>query len=463
MASAPMLTVVNSADDMIAAVSETPGAIGLVTLPQALAAGDQVQILDLQAAGSSDCQSPTAATVEDDLYQAADKLFLYVNATALDQADVSNFLEYAITAAETVDAAGFTPTTETTMQQNQQNLDAAVSGEVPVAAAADEFQIAPGTTGAVAVGGSGEGVDFTKAVSAGVSTLAQGISATTTLEGDPAGFRRFCNGELDIVYSYRDMNSDEAANCEANAITPLTVDIGTKALVLLANAESDYLSCLTTDELVSIWATKADALPTTWSEINPDYPDTAMTLFAPALGNQDIDLLLLAASGESLASRVDIQLNDDPLYRAAATANVEGALTFMEWPDYNDVLANNQQNVSLVAVDNGSGCVLPDLNSIADGSYPLTRSGKFIVNRQQLIRPEVQSYLWFAFTEQNLTTFEDNDFVNVRVADLNTTRLALEDTFKTVAAEAQAAAEATAEATVEATAEATATATEAAQ
>ncbi|MBZ0289061.1 MAG: phosphate-binding protein, partial [Anaerolineae bacterium] len=75
-------------------------------------------------------------------------------------------------------------------------------------------------------------------------------------------------------------------------------------------------------------------------------------------------------------------------------ANVEGGLTYLSWTDYQRVLANNQQRIQLVGVNGGNGCVAPSEATINDGTYPLTRASKLLVNTKSLTRSEVQSFLW---------------------------------------------------------------------
>ena len=53
-----------------------------------------------------------------------------------------------------------------------------------------------------------------------------------------------------------------------------------------------------------------------------------------------------------------------------------------------------------VAIDNGSGCVVPSLQTTADGSYaPLSRPLFFYVKRASPARPEMQAFFRFTFTQ----------------------------------------------------------------
>lgn len=453
--------VAASAEDTIAQVSSTSGAIGVVTLPQAQAAGDAVRIFELDAAQVQGCQTPDATAVEDGVYPAADRMYVYVNLDSLSKPQLTEFLTYAVSAdaAAAIENAGFVAVSDIVAQTNSVNLEAAQTGEF-TAQANTGFTIPVGITGQVNIGGAGDGYEFLNSTVTSFNATLPDVTVNLNLEGLAAGARRLCNGEVDAIYSYRDLTAEEAGNCEANNITLLTLDVGTPAVVLVGNGESDYLACLTTEALTTIWQANPGEAITNWNQVGDSFPDEAMTLFSPLEGDPYSDLLLLAASGSSLAIRVDIHLNNDALYRAAATANVPGALTFMSWQDYERVLANNQANIQLVAVDGGEGCVTPDVTTIESGQYPLVRPGKLIINQDQLTRIEFQSLLWFMFTTDNFSSFEQNGFVGVRLTDLEATRNTLLAAFDEAARAAQEATpEATAEATSEATEEAAADAT----
>ena len=443
-------------DSPIEMVSQTSGAIGVVSLPEAQAAGSAIQILELDAADIQGCQPPSAEAAEDDLYPAADKLYLYANTASLSKPGLEDFLSFAISddARAVIEAEGFVAPTDVLAQTNRAALEAALAGEV-VAQPSSSFAISPGLGGQVSVGGAGEGFAFIQDTATGFNAVAPNATVNVNIEGVPAGFRRLCNGETDIAYSYRDLTADEMTNCQANEIETMSVGVGSQAVVLVANAQNDYLSCLTTEQIGTSWRAQSDDAITTWSQVSDAFPDDSITLFSPNAGSPDIDLLLLTATGEPLAGRIDVELDDDPLYRAAATANVEGAMTLMSWADYQDVLANDQANIQLVEVDGGSGCVQPTVNTIRDDSYPLTRTGQLIVNKSQLTLPAVQSYLWYAFTEDNVRTFQDNGFVGVRLSDLADTRNILDTAFNEAMIASLQAAQAEATEEPEATAEAT--------
>jgi hypothetical protein len=169
-------------------------------------------------------------------------------------------------------------------------------------------------------------------------------------------------------------------------------------------------------------------------------------------------LLLARTVGGSTPIRNDVtETNPDPLYRAAATANVPGAVTFMSWAQYQQVLANNQQRIALIAVDNGAGCITPSEQTLTDGSYTLARRALLLVNPRQLLNLQVQSYLWFMLSDANAPLYEANDLSGVTLNTLTAERGNLQTAYteaQTLAAQATptgAAPSGTAEPTAEGT------------
>ncbi len=481
------VNLAGDADGVIAGVSENVGALGVISLPSALAAGDTIKILDLDTGDIPGCQSPTAENVENNLYTAADELYTYVNVASLNKDTLADLLRFMLSApaAEAVAGAGFTAPTADAYESDLALLEAGISGE-EIVRAPDDFTLPAGVVGEVNIGGAAEGFTFIQQTTTSFNSVNPDITVNLNVEGEVAGFRRFCNGEIDIALASRDLNGDEATNCEANNITTYATDLGSQAVVLVANSTSDYLACLTSEQLTAVWAATGDNLPLAWNEIDSTFPETAITLFAPSASNIDGDLLIHQSAGSALGMRVDPFENRDPLYRAAAVGNVDGGLTYMSWADYQQVLANNQANITLVGVDNGSGCVTPSVDTITDGTYPLSRSLQLIVNQAALARPEVQALIWYVFSNDSFINLENSGFIGIRFGDLTDIRANLQAAFiesQSVAAEAaiqaaettpeatveadsteeavtDATAEATEEATTEATAEVTAEATE---
>jgi phosphate transport system substrate-binding protein len=445
----------SSADtDSIADVSANPNALGVVSYISAAAAGESVRTLQLDT-GAAGCTTPSLDTIEGREYSGADRLLVYVNSASLSKAGLGDLLSAAVgaDARATVEGLGFTAPSDETYSSNQQVIAELQTGR-RFSREVGEFNIPEGLFGALTIGGSTVANEYVQGVTAAFTTQQAGVTIEQTYLGEADGFRRLCNGELDIAVGFSDLSAEQADNCAANNVTPHPVGLGSLVVVLVGNANTEFLTCLTTEQLATAWSAASSDTITTWDQVSPDFASTPMTLFAPQPGNPYSDLLMFRVTGSATPSRLDIQLDDDPVYRAAATANVEGALTYMNWTEYEALLASDQANVMSVAVDAGNGCVQPTEDAIADGSYPLVQTVRLIVNRLALARTEVQALLWFIFSDENYNLLTNAGLVGVNFGDLPDIRFELQESFTAAQNEAAAVAlERTPEATPEATAE----------
>lgn len=432
----------DSDSEVVAAVIQSKGALGVVSAAVAAGAGDTVQVLELNA--GMGCFAPSADSVEQRLYTAANSLFFYVNRASLTKPGLQAVLVYALSAdaAPTISALGLTAPTASITETNLQTLSG-MGNPRPFSEAVAGFAIPNDVSGQVIIAGSASAHDYIQSISDTFTAQYPGVTFDARTFGQPAGVRRLCNGELDIAITQRPLTDEQAQNCEANNISTLPIDLGSRAVVLVANAASDFLACLTSEQLQTIWGAKSANTIRTWDQVDPAFPEQAMTLFAPNSGDSYSDILLRDA-----ILRGDTEQNDDALYRAAATANVEGALTFMSWQQYQSVLDNNQERIRLVAVDAGDGCVTPDAQTIADGSYALATPIQLLVNRAALTKVHVQSFLWFIASDNNYGLLERAGLTGVTFGSLPDLRRLLESAYiEAAAAASRHAAEVTPEAT----------------
>lgn len=444
--------------DIIASVSETSGAVGLVSLAAAVSAGDTIQIMQLDTTEVPGCQDASAENVESRLYNAANELYIYVNRASLDKAGLRELVNFAISAeaASTIEGLGFSAPTTAALETNLNILQGTEEGTQPSRRVAD-FQIPPTIAGQINMGGAASAFDYLQNLTTSFTATYPNVATDLQFRGEPAGFRRLCNGEIDIAVTYSGLSDEQASNCEANNIDTITIDLGRQATILVANGNTEFLGCLTTEQLATLWNANSRGEITTWSQIDESFGDLSVALFAPSVSNFYSDLMFLAADSTAIPARDDTEIDADPLYRAAATANVEGGLTYMSWPEYQQVVANNQSNIQLVSVDGGAGCVAPSESTIADGSYPLSRPATLVISQFALSRPEVQSLLWYLASDTNYAALENAGFVGLNFGELPDVRTMLQSAFaEATAAQAEIdALEVTPEATAESTAEAT--------
>ena len=451
-------TVADSAE-IISTVSSTSGALAVTSLTAAEAAGDAVKILNLNTT-SAGCAAPSAANAQGRTYTAAYILYAYANAASIDAVEPILAAASAEGSAETVAGAGFIAPVEAVSAQNREivanrSTGRQFSGDVT------EFAIPANLVGAINISGAASGSAYLTAATAAFVQAYPGVTLNQTIDGQPDGFTRLCDGTADLIDAFAEQPATPVEACTADSPATEAFNLGSSAVVLLANVEG--LTCLTTAEVTVLWGASAEPA-TNWNQVNAAFADLPIALVAPTLGDPNGDLLMLRASGQNLPTRADFaETKDDAGYRATAIGNVDGGATYMTWEDYQSLSAETQAAASLLGVNSGSGCVTPSLETIADGSYALSRPLYLLVNRLSMARQEIQALLWFISSDANFSLLANNGLVGLDFSTLPDLRDRLQQLFAQAAEESVQAAIDAANATPEATSEATDTdATEAA-
>ncbi|MEQ8673339.1 MAG: substrate-binding domain-containing protein [Aggregatilineales bacterium] len=424
------VNILASGSEVVEAVSGNEFALGVVSLS---AVTDAVQTVEVSTSPDLGCSAPSSENVENRLYTTSERLFMYVNRASMEKSGLRDALTYIVGSdgADALVSAGFTPPSTNAYATNEAILAGDESGRqfsLEVVA----FEIPGNLIGTIEIGGSPSASTYLDVVTLDFTTQYSSVTINNSFDGTVGGARRLCNGEIDIIVTTSGLTDEQAQNCEANNIATMPLELGSDAVVLVANSADSYLECLTIESLQSVWsAPLAEATaPTLWSEINAEYPETEFTLFAPTgASSASTDILLTPAEGAVLPLRTDTEVNRDPLYRAAAVANVEGSLTYMSWAEYQNVLNNAQENIQLVGVDGGAGCITPSVGTISDQSYPLTQTSTLVVSIPSLARPEVQSLLWYMFSDNNFATIEQTNLIGLSFGDLPEIREMLQDAF----------------------------------
>lgn len=391
---------------IVETVASTSGAIGVVPLEVALANAESVSILGLDAFGTG-CSLPSVETAEANSYLLSTPLYIYVASSS--QETLAFLLDFLTNgdSASALTTAGYTAVSADTYAINQ----AIILGEAPARALTAEeitYQIPPNLAGVINIVGATSGFSIANANTTRLTSTQQSLTINNNFNGQLAGIEAFCNGDADILF----VNGSADAVCEGG-VDFATYDFGKQAVVLVSNAGDSYTTCLTLGQISTIWSASSASTINQWSDISEAFPEQALTLVGVNSGNGLTDILMTTiADGVANPARSEVaESNSDPLYRAAAIANVPGALTYMSWVDYQAVVESGQANTQLVAVDNGSGCIVPSNESISDGSYALSRSLSMLVKQSSLATVPVQSLVWSMFTDGNYTIIDSFDFV----------------------------------------------------
>lgn len=269
----------------------------------------------------------------------------------------------------------------------------------PMAMAQEEDLVEPANidelaalTGEVLVDGSSTVYPPTQAAAEEFSAYAPEVQVTVGISGTGGGFERFCRGETDISNASRPIDPDEAALCAENGIEFIEVPIAFDGLSVLVNPGNDWAECLTVEELNTAWAPESEGTVTNWNQLRADFPDAPLNLYGAGTDSGTFDYFTLAINGEEAASRGDYQASEDDNILVQGVGGDINALGYFGYAYY----VENQDQLKLVAVDNGNGCVLPSAETINNGTYqPLSRPLFIYVAAPAAERPEVDAFVDF--------------------------------------------------------------------
>ena len=273
---------------------------------------------------------------------------------------------------------------------------------------------------ALVVGGCGGGASDSGVITAdGSSTVGPfttkaaedwktsgGGDVTVGISGTGGGFERFCAGETDISDASREIDEDEAATCKENGIEYVELQIATDALTNVVNTQNDWATCLTVEQLKTIW--EPDSKVTSWKQVDASFPDVALKLYGPGTDSGTFDYFTGAVNGEEGASRTDYSASEDDNVIVQGVAGDEGALGYFGFSYYEE----NQDKLKALEVDGGGGCVAPSVATAQNGSYtPLARPLFVYVKLSSLAdNPDVEEFVRYAL-ENEQTIAEQAQFV----------------------------------------------------
>jgi len=202
----------------------------------------------------------------------------------------------------------------------------------------------------------------------------ENVAVSVNSTGSGGGFTNyFCSGETDINNASRPIAEAEQQQCADNGVTPVELKVATDALTVVVNNDADWFGddgegCITVDELAELWS--AESAPTTWSDVNDDWPDEEIQLYGPTDASGTFDYFKESIIGEEVEHRTDYQSTEQDNQIINGVSDSRYAVGYMGFAYYSE----NTDRVTALGIDNGDGCVKPTLETASSGEYqPLSR------------------------------------------------------------------------------------------
>ena len=264
----------------------------------------------------------------------------------------------------------------------------------PTTAPAPAAPAAPTTamelSGTIEIDGSSTVFPVSEAVAEEFGKIHPDVRVNVGVSGTGGGFKRFTVGEIDISDASRPIKDKEAQQAADNGIEYYPLRVAMDGLSVMVSPDNDFVECLSTDQLKMIW--EPESAVERWSDVDPSWPDSKIALYGPDTDSGTFDYFTEEIMGEAQLSRADYTASADDNVLVQGIAGGKYSLGYFGYAYYQE----NMDKLKLVAVDSGSGCVLPTSESIENGSYaPLSRPLFIYVSKQSMERPEVKAFVEF--------------------------------------------------------------------
>jgi phosphate transport system substrate-binding protein len=242
-----------------------------------------------------------------------------------------------------------------------------------------------------------------------------GVEVAVESSGTGGGFKKFCAGSVDIAGASRPIDAEEVRNCEANHIEYMELPVGFDSLTVVVNPKNTFVGCLTVAELKRLWEPAAEGKVTQWNHIRSSFPGEHISLYGPGSQHGSFDYFTLAVVGASGQSRSDYAKNDDGSVLARNVAADANGLAFFGAA----YVQAARDQLKLVAVDNGQGCVLPSAETVENTTYqPLSRPLFIYISKTAAARADASAFARYFVAPENSHFVRDVGYVPLSPASL---------------------------------------------
>ena len=300
--------------------------------------------------------------------------------------------------------------------------------------AASSGSAAPAVSGSINVSGSSTVEPISTGVAEALAASNPDFSFTVKGPGTGDGFKVFCTGETDISDASRKIKDEEAAACKAAGIDYVELPIAYDGMTVMTNPANTDVTCLSFADLYALIGPESQGF-TKWSDAQPlakelgsntTFPNADLAITGPGEESGTYDSFVEIALDKIADPRGKIDpatkhTTTRPDYTASPNDNtiIEGIAaspTSLGWVGF-AYAEENKDKVSEIQVskDPNGTCVAPSADTIADASYPLSRTLYLYVNKAKAAaNPAVAAYVDYYLAEGTISTvLETVPYVNL--------------------------------------------------
>jgi phosphate transport system substrate-binding protein len=249
--------------------------------------------------------------------------------------------------------------------------------------------------------------------------VSDGVAFTVDGPGTGDGFVLFCDGETDIQDASRPIEQEEIDACSANGVAYIELAVAFDGITVMTNPANADVTCLNKSDLYALFGPESNGIDT-WDGADSlanqvggtdGFPSAPLEITAPGeesgtydafldlAGIEDIAIEQGVPEDDAAALRTDYQPSPDDNVIISAMEGSDSPLGFVGFA----FAEGAAEQVKILEVDGGDGCVAPSRDTIADGSYPLSRTLYIYVNKGKLAEsPALLAYVDYYVTDTGL-------------------------------------------------------------
>jgi phosphate transport system substrate-binding protein len=263
-----------------------------------------------------------------------------------------------------------------------------------------------GLSGKVVVSGSSTVQPISSLVAENFSGQNPGVSISVDGPGTGDGFALFCKGQTDISDASRAIKDEEKTLCQAAGINFTELKVGLDGITVMTSPKNNAVTCLSKADLYALVGPESQGFKN-WSDANAldkelggkgTFPNVPLEITAPGEESGTYDAFIELALKGIADERKQDDASTRPDYQSSPNDNViiqamEDSDSSFGWVGF-AYAEENASGVKILQVDGGNGCVAPTRETIADGSYPLSRALYIYVNNAKATaNPSVKAYV----------------------------------------------------------------------
>jgi phosphate transport system substrate-binding protein len=270
------------------------------------------------------------------------------------------------------------------------------------------------------------------------------VDITVEGPGTGDGFELFCAGETDITDASRPIEDDEAKSCTKAGIDYVELEVGLDGLTVMTSPANEAVTCLNLGDLYALLGPESQGFAN-WSDADAlanevggtdGFPDVSLSITGPGEESGTYDAMIDFAGIEDTALERGVSEDEAaalrPDYQSSPNDNViiqgiQGSDSSLGWVGF-AYAQNAGEGVKELEIDGGDGCVAPTYDTIADASYPLSRSLYIYVNIAKASEnAALKAYVDYYLSDEGITAVAEAGYVDLPADRLDAARTAWSD------------------------------------